>query len=374
MSHRSSKPPNNGSNGAADAPRGRSAPARKKSRDRTRNERGRADQPATPGLAGDSPATAFCWDDIHYFLELARRGRLAATARKLSVAHTTVLRRIATLEKCLDRKLFKRSEAGLLLTESGLELLAYAETMEGAAHAIAKHAGERNQPAGSVRVAMMEGMVSTFFVPRMLNFQISNPGIVIELVTMLQVANLSKREADISIGFVRPTGARLITRRVSGCSVHLYAADGYLAKHGRPKSVAELSKHQFVDYIDDIIFLPQLRWFRDSVDQKCVVFRSSSPMAQLAAVRSGIGIGMFPDYMVERANLTPILPEKVADQRELWLTTHEDLRNVPRVRAVFDYIKELFVQERAYLEGRSSALKRSHRPHAPAGLAAMRHP
>jgi DNA-binding transcriptional LysR family regulator len=368
LSHRSSKPPNKNINGAGHIPRARHASARKKPRE---GAKGGAVQPLLPpDLAGQAARAAFYWDDIHYFVELARRGRLLSTARRMAVAHTTVLRRIAALEKSLDRKLFKRSDTGMLLTDAGLELLDYAETMERAAHAIANHAGERHQPAGSVRVAMMEGMVSTFFVPRTINFQISHPGIVIELVTMLQIANLSKREADISISFVRPTGARLVTRRVSGCSIHLYAADSYLAKHGRPKSVTDLGKHHFVDYIDDIIFLPQLRWFRDSVDQKCVVFRSSSPMAQLAAVRSGIGIGMFPDYMVERTGLTPILPEQVSDQRELWLTTHQDLRNVPRVRAVFDYMKELFVQERGYLEGRRSEPKR---PRANAGFGAPRH-
>jgi DNA-binding transcriptional LysR family regulator len=362
LSHRSSKQPNRGSNSAFHQPRGRLAAARKAPK---RPKSGQ--KSSLPELVAGPLGTPFCWDDIHYFLELARRGRLLATARRLSVAHTTVLRRIATLEKSLDRKLFKRSDAGLILTDAGLELLNYAETMEGAAHAIAKHAGERNRPAGPVRVAMMEGLASTFFGPRILDFQSINPGIVIELVTLLQIANLSKREADISIGFVRPTGARLVTRRVSGSSVHLYAADTYLARNGKPKTVAELAKHQFVDYIDDIVFLPQLRWFRDSVDQKSVVFRSSSPMAQLAAVKNGVGIGMFPDYMVEGAGLRSVLPDKISDERELWLTTHEELRNVPRVRAVFDYIRELFVQQRAYLEGRSSEVKRPLRPHAGAG-------
>lgn len=336
MSHRSSKPPSKG-------------------------PRRRPDKPDLSGLAVGSAGTGFCWDDIQYFLELARRGRLLATARRLSVAHTTVLRRIATLEKCLDRKLFKRTDTGLLLTEAGLELLDYAETMEGAAHAIAKHAGERYRPVGPVRVAMMEGMASTFFVPRIQKFQTEHPGIVIELVTMLQVANLSRREADVSIGFVRPTGARLITRRLSGCSVHLYASESYLAKHGTPKSVEELTQHSFVDYIDDIIFLPLLRWFRDSVDQRRVVFRSSSPMAQLTAVKNGVGIGMFPDYIVEGAGLRAVLPEKIFDTREFWLTTHEDLRSVPRISAVFDFIRDLFIEQRAYLEGTSGTTQRPAR-------------
>jgi DNA-binding transcriptional LysR family regulator len=351
LSDRSSKPPSSG----ADAPE-RGAGERNAARPVAASRRVERGEPAGFPLASSN--TTFHWDDIQYFLELARRGRLLATARRLSVAHTTVLRRIASLEKRLDRKLFKRTDIGLLLTDAGQELLAYAEAMEGAAHAIARHAGEGNRPIGPVRVAMMEGMATTFFVPRILEFQKSRPGIVIELVTQLQIANLSKREADISIGFVKPTGSRLIARRVSGCSVHLYASEAYLAKHGRPRSVADLSEHVFVDYIDDIIFLAPLRWFRDTVDQRCVVFRSSSPMAQLTAARNGVGIGMFPDYMVENADLKPVLADKIADQRELWLAIHEDLKNVPRVSAVFDYIKAIFIKERAYLEGRASPRKR----------------
>lgn len=361
MSHRSSKPPSKGLDSDGDWLRTATSAAREKSKEPIRGPRKPREKLDLSGLAVGSSGTGFSWGDIQYFLELARRGRLLATARRLSVAHTTVLRRIATLEKCLDRKLFKRTDTGLLLTEAGLELLDYAETMEGAAHAIANHAGERYRPIGPVRVAMMEGMASTFFAPRILEFQDMHPGIVIELVTMLQVANLSRREADISIGFVRPTGARLITRRLSGCSVHLYAAESYLAKHGYPKSVEELGQHRFVDYIDDIIFLPLLRWFRDSVDQRRVAFRSSSPMAQLAAVKKGVGIGMFPDYMVEHADLKVVLPDKVFDKREFWLTTHEDLRNVPRVSAVFDFIRDLFIAQRAYLEGAPAARRPSPR-------------
>lgn len=59
------------------------------------------------------------WDDIRLFLELAREGSLSAAARRLKVDHSTVARRIATLERDLGLRLFDRLSRGYALTEEG---------------------------------------------------------------------------------------------------------------------------------------------------------------------------------------------------------------------------------------------------------------
>jgi DNA-binding transcriptional LysR family regulator len=88
------------------------------------------------------PANRIPWDDVQYFLELARKDTLLRAARRLGVSHTTVLRRIANLERCLDRKLFGRTQRGFVLTEAGWQLLEHAKAMECAADGIDR-VGER---------------------------------------------------------------------------------------------------------------------------------------------------------------------------------------------------------------------------------------
>ena len=70
------------------------------------------------------------WNDLRYFLELSRQGKLVRAAARLHVDHTTVSRRITTLEKQLDVRLFDKSPNGYKLTDAGLRLLPLAEQIE----------------------------------------------------------------------------------------------------------------------------------------------------------------------------------------------------------------------------------------------------
>ncbi|HEY5740207.1 MAG TPA: LysR family transcriptional regulator, partial [Gammaproteobacteria bacterium] len=70
------------------------------------------------------------WNDLRYFLELSRQGKLVRAAARLHVDHTTVSRRITALEKQLDVRLFDKSPSGYQLTDAGLRLLPLAEQIE----------------------------------------------------------------------------------------------------------------------------------------------------------------------------------------------------------------------------------------------------
>lgn len=282
----------------------------------------------------------FPWDDVQYFLELVRKNTLLKAARRLGVSHTTVLRRIANLERQVDHKLFERTQKGFILTETGWRLLAHAEAMARAADEIASvgHAG--NDLSGSVRIAVVEGFAAQVLTPALPSFREQHPDVAIEIVTAMQIANLTKREADISIGLMRPTGPRLVARRIARCDVHLYASQKYIERHGELVRIDDIDRHVFVDYVEDMIEIPSLKWLRDTTGQRKVVFRSTSPLSQLRAVVAGVGIGMFPDYIVRgETSVKPILPKVVKAEREIWLAIHEDLRNVPRMAAVFNFIK-----------------------------------
>lgn len=309
---------------------------------------GPADEaPATKGV--DRQIDLFPWDDLQFFLELARKRTLGRASRRLGVSHTTVLRRIANLERKLDRKLFDRTSGGFVLNEAGWQLLEHAEEMERIADGIF-HLGEKNgKLSGPVRIAAIEGLATRVLTPALHDLHQTYPDIVVELVSMMQVANLTKREADISIGLTRPTGPRLIARQLAKCDIHLYASDDYLNEHGSPDTVDDMNPHTFVDYVEDMIEIPALKWFRDTLGQRRVVFRSTSPLTQLEAVRDGTGMGMFPDYLIRGEDrLTMVLPDHVKAQCEIWLAIHADLRNVPRVAAVFSFLKTIFLTNDAF--------------------------
>ena len=192
----------------------------------------------------------FNWNDLVFFLELARQGRLMPAARRLKVDHTTVSRRISELEKDLAIKLFERKPDGFVLTEDGHRLLAIAEKME----VLGLSVGETiksapSKPSGRVRLATMEGIAAYYLTEKLVDFNAQHPEILVELVTERHLINLTKREADVSISFVPPVGPRLDVRKAGTFKLGLFGSAAYLARRGTPAKVEDLPPHDFVDYV-----------------------------------------------------------------------------------------------------------------------------
>lgn len=294
----------------------------------------------------------FDWNDLTFFLELARHGRLMPAARRLKVDNTTVSRRIAELERGLDTKLFQRCSDGFLLTEAGHKLFVIAEIIEQKMLSVPEALGlsDGGEPAGRVRVASMEGIAAFYLSARFAEFAAAMPGIVVELVTERHLINLTKREADISVSFVPPQGPRLKVRRVGAFRLALFASERYLALRGRPETRADLQDHDFVDYVDDLVAIEPVHWLLEVLRPSNVVFRSTSMAAQQTAVAAGAGLALLPLFSAKtNPALVPVLPEEIVVRRELYLAVHEDIEHAGRVRAVTRFLTELFTREAAYL-------------------------
>jgi DNA-binding transcriptional LysR family regulator len=289
----------------------------------------------------------FNWNDLVFFLELARQGRLMPAARRLNVDHTTVSRRVSELEKDLAVKLFERKPDGFVLTEDGHRLLTIAERMEALGMSVIETV--RTKPR--VRVATMEGIAAFYLTERFIQFNATHPEILIELVTERHLINLTKREADISISFVPPIGPRLDVRKAGNFRLGLYASEVYLKKRGVPENVADLAEHDFVDYVVDLIEIAKVHWLLDVIEPEHVVFRSSSMTAQQNAIAAGRGIGLLPYFSAKTdKRLVRVLP-KTSVERELFISVHEDIQFLGRVRAVTRFLFNLFETDQAFLNG-----------------------
>lgn len=293
----------------------------------------------------------FDWDHLRFFLEVARQGRLAPAARRLRVDSATVSRRVADLERQFECKLFDRTDDGFTLTEAGRRLLPSAEAMQRLAEAAADLRPERL--AGRVRVATMEGIASQYLARLLPGLRLQHPDLLIELVTSPALINLTKREADVSLSFVPPRGPRLSIRRIGSFALFLYAAPAYLAARGTPANAAALEGHDFIDYVEDLVEIPEVHWLLDVIPEPQVVFRSSSMFAQQTAAANGAGLVLLPSFAGERdARLVPVMPECVRTERPIWLAVHEDLVAQPRVRVVTQYIEKIVRVDAGFLQPR----------------------
>ncbi|MDH5356654.1 MAG: LysR family transcriptional regulator [Gammaproteobacteria bacterium] len=293
------------------------------------------------------------WNDLRYFLELSRQGKLVRAASRLHVDHTTVSRRITALEKQLDVRLFDKSPRGYQLTDAGLRLLPMAEEIEARSTQLYQDiAGKDARLSGTVRISMPEALGSQVIAPRIADFRQVHPDIEIELVAETRRMSLSKREADIAINLARPESGRLIAWKLCDYRLKLYGEREYLSHHPPINSIEDLASHSFVSYIDDLIEMPELRFFESTVKNAHVVFRSSNVTAQFNAILNGTGLGLVHCFMAQnQQSLQIVLADEISVDRSYWLSVHEDLRHVARVDAVCDFVTRILRDERGLMMG-----------------------
>jgi DNA-binding transcriptional LysR family regulator len=282
----------------------------------------------------------FDWDDLRFFLAVARAGRLTVAARRLGADHATVSRRISALETALKAKLFERRPQGYSLTEHGERLLAKAESMETQALAVSTQIGGADLAlSGSVRIGTPDGFGTMFLAPRLADFAGRYPDLEIQLVAMPRLLSLSKREADIAVSLAPPKEGKIVARKLTDYRLGLYATATYLDRHPAVTSPDDLQAHGMIGYIDDLIVMPELDYLDEVSKGVRPRLQSSSLVAQLQAALMGGGICILPHFMaVQQPLLLPVLPNTVSIVRSFWLIVHADLKEVARIRATMDFI------------------------------------
>ena len=284
------------------------------------------------------------WGNIRYFLAAARTHSLSAASRALDSNQPTVGRHIDALEAQLGLRLFQRHTTGLTLTDDGQRLLASAELMEeGAADLLRASQRDASTVAGTVRIAAPEGLGVRVLTPSLPDLYKQYPLLDIVLEPSVNSADIKRGQADIALRLYRPTSVDLVSRRLSEMGFGLYASTEYLEKNGTPESADSLHQHTFIAYGDELKSQEENCWLEELMGRGRCIFRSDNTLARLSAVSAGVGIGVMPHLlMVLQSNCVQILPQHVAPSRTIWLVVHGDLRHVARIRAVMDFIGELF--------------------------------
>jgi DNA-binding transcriptional LysR family regulator len=306
----------------------------------------------------------FKWDDLRYFLAVARTARLTKAAIRLHQNHATVSRRIAALEKALAAPLFDRGPQGYRLTEYGRRLLATAEAIENMTlTAPADIRGSKPPVSGSIRIGAPDGFGTFFLAPRLGRLCRDFPYLDPELVAMPRVFSLSKREADIAIALKRPSEGRLFARKLTDYQLGLYTTQAYLAGKPAIRNVADLRDHMLIGYVDEYIFTPELDYLPLILPGLTAQIRSSNLVAQYNATLADTGICVLPLFMAGRnARLIPILEDTVRLVRTFWLITHADLRNLPQIRAASDFIvREVRAARPVFLDKDNGVSRRGRR-------------
>jgi len=283
------------------------------------------------------------WDDLRFFLAIARTGSLSAAARGLRCTQTTVGRRLASLEAGLGVKLLNRTSRGYVATPAGESIREHVEHIEAEAGAVERIvAGRDARLEGKVTVTCIESIANNILAPCFARLHQHYPEVVIELLPPDRHVSLARREADISIHHVRPKQREIVVRKIGSIAFGVYASPDYLERFGLPDFADGCAGHRVLSLPDRFCDLPQMQWLAALATKARVVLKTGSYESRLHSLLAGDGIAYLPRFHgdevpgLNRIEGTPTAAPVV----DLWLAVHKDNRNVRRVRAIIDAIAE----------------------------------
>jgi len=275
------------------------------------------------------------WDHYRTLLAILAEGSLSGAARALGLTQPTVARHVDQLEAALGRRLFLRTPRGLSPTEAAVGVAPYAEAMAAASVALRRAAAERRDAVeGTVRVTASEVFAVERLPPILAELRARHPRLALELVASNAPQDLLRRDSDVAVRNFDPVQEALVARRAGSAEIGLFATSGYLARRGVPVALDDLPRFEVIGYDRETPALRAAVASFPALTREGFALRADSDLAQMAALRSGFGIGFAQVGLA--AGLTRVLPDAFAIELPVWVVMHEDLRTSPRCRAVFD--------------------------------------
>ena len=290
-------------------------------------------------------------DDLLVLLAVGRSGRFVTAADELGLNHTTISRRIAALEQAVGGRLLARVAGGWELTDLGRDALAAAEAVEKAVDSLSGADG-RAELSGVVRMSATDGFSAYIAAPAAASVQRRHPRVAVEIVTQTRRATQQRSGLDIEVVVGEPQVHRARAMRLGEYRLGLYGSVDYLAEHGTPAHVGELSRHPLVYFIDSMLQVDDLDLARSFGPVMRESVTSTNVFVHVEATRAASGLGLLPCFMADRhTDLTRVLRQSVAVELAYWLVTRPETLRRPEVAAVVDAIVGQMTEQRNALLG-----------------------
>ncbi len=290
------------------------------------------------------------WNDLRVFLALARAGSVRSAAFRLSVSHSTVVRRVEALETALGVRLFERLSTGYILTSIGEVMLEQAEQVENDIHGLELNIlGQDAKLSGNISVTIAEPLIAYLIMPNLQQFKIAYPDIDLEIITSYEVKDLAKREADVAIRIMSNPPKYLVGHRLPNFNFSFYASRKYLEEHDLD---ADPPTANWIG-INEVVSNPISKWFKDSPHPHIPVRWTMPLMSLPVAAKAGLGMVRLRCFIGDRiSELQRIPPQKVIQGNPGWVLTLNDLRTTERVRTFMAFIAKAISQQKDLIEGR----------------------
>ena len=297
----------------------------------------------------------FDWNDLKYFIAVARSGSTLAAAKTLRLSQSTVHRRIEELEKQLGQQLVTRHPTGYRLTELGEKLRSYAEQVEQTVVNFERQASAWGKDVrGTVKVTCPDEVGSRLLVSGLIDkFNERYPTLRVEFVMSDKNLDLAKGQADIAIRAVPPIDDTLFGRKIADSSWAVYASQSYVKRYGGVERPEDIDEHSIVLFDGKMRDHRSARWLKSVAPNARIAARANNMLAMQLAVKSGAGLAPMPVIVGEKDEaLVRVFGPVKEITTPFFLLIHVDMKRTPRVRAFFDFMIEELPRLRPLLSGK----------------------
>ncbi|MDP3762346.1 MAG: LysR family transcriptional regulator [Ramlibacter sp.] len=283
----------------------------------------------------------FDWDDLRHFLAVASSGSTTAAARLLGVDQSTVQRRLAELERRLGQPLAERHPAGYRLTPFGEQLLPHARRVEESVLALEDVVRScARELTGVVRVTCPEPIVYRLSKsPLLERFRARHPHLQVEFLMSDRYLDLGKGEADVALRSGDTVDSELVGRKVGDSLWAVYGSHAYIARHGEPRCVEDLSHHALVGFDDSMSGHRANAWLRQVAPGARWAATADSVLGLVSSAKAGMGLAPLPTALGDAESELARVLGPIPELTRIWrILTTKRLRRTPRVSAFFDFM------------------------------------
>jgi DNA-binding transcriptional LysR family regulator len=197
---------------------------------------------------------------------------------------------------------------------------------------------------GEVRIAVTEGLGTFWLAPRLVELQAAQPGLRVDLSCAMQPVERAPNEREAIVQLFAPRYAEGRAVRLGRLHAMPFAAPGYIAAHGYPRTMADFARHRVVLQLAEQTTTREHfeRMFPTPPRPDFVATRTNTSSAHYWTIANGGGIGMLPTYaMAVGADVVPI-DIGVSFPFDIWLVHHADGERIDHVRRVIDWLVASF--------------------------------
>jgi DNA-binding transcriptional LysR family regulator len=292
-------------------------------------------------------------DDLIVLLAVAREGRYTGAASRLGLNHTTVARRIESLEQALGGRVLARGAAGWVLTPLGEHALAAAEEVERAMRRLSPDAPTLG---GVVRLSATDGFSGFIAAPAMAALRARHPDVSLEIVAATRRAAQQRVGVDLEVVVGRPHVQRAEAIHLGDYVLGLYASRGFLERAGTPASVDDLAGEPLVYFIESMLQVDALDAARRSTRGMVDAVSSTNVYVHVDATRAGAGFGLLPAFLADpHDDLVRLFPDRIEERLPYWLVCRPEALRQPTALAFIAALRARMAEAADSLLGRTAA-------------------